>query len=55
MSGGELLKRASYFTMVGLVGFAVAVYGPHILGGTFAYAELQSGRARWDSNPRPSD
>lgn len=39
---GELLKRAYYYMMVGLVGFAIAVYGPHILGGVFAYDELPS-------------
>jgi len=37
---GELLKQAYYYMMVGLVAFAVAVYGPHVLDGVFAYEGL---------------
>lgn len=37
---GELVKYAYYFVMVGLVGYAVATYGPYVFGGVFAYEEL---------------
>lgn len=34
---GELVKYAYYFLVVGLIAYAVATYGPHLLGGVFAY------------------
>lgn len=37
---GELIKLAYYYLMVGLVAYAVATYGPYILGGVFAYTAL---------------
>lgn len=37
---GELVKFAYYFLMLGLIAYAVATYGPHVLGGVFAYDEL---------------
>ncbi|AHG05071.1 hypothetical protein HALDL1_01685 [Halobacterium sp. DL1] len=39
---GELLKYAYYCVMVGLVAYALAMYGPHVLGGPFAYDELSA-------------
>ena len=37
---GELVKVAYYFIMVGLVAYAVALYGPFVLEGTLAYEGL---------------
>lgn len=34
---GELVKYAYYLVMVGLVAYALATYGPYVLGGPFAY------------------
>ncbi|MFB6194919.1 MAG: hypothetical protein ABEI80_02020 [Haloplanus sp.] len=38
---GELVKFAYYLLMVGLVGQAVATYGPYLLEGVFAYEALE--------------
>lgn len=34
---GELVKYAYYIVMLGLVAYAVATYGPHVLDGVFEY------------------
>lgn len=39
---GELVKLAYYYLMVGLVAYAVATYGPYVLGGAFAYRALDA-------------
>ncbi|WP_233560761.1 hypothetical protein [Haloarcula sp. Atlit-47R] len=39
---GELVKVAYYYLMVGLVAYAVATYGPHILGGALGYSALDA-------------
>ncbi len=38
---GELVKFAYYYLMLGLVGYAVALYGPFLLSGVFAYTALE--------------
>jgi hypothetical protein len=35
---GEVVKLAYYFLLVGLVAYAVALYGPYILGGIFEWS-----------------
>jgi hypothetical protein len=37
---GEFVKYAYYFVMVGLIGFALATYGPYVLDGVLSYEEL---------------
>lgn len=37
---GELVKFAYYYLVLGLIAYAVAVYGPFVLGGAFAYTAL---------------
>ena len=39
---GELVKLAYYYLMVGLVAYAIATYGPHILGGALGYSALDA-------------
>lgn len=38
---GELVKFAYYLLVVGLVAYAIATYGPHMLGGALAYGGLE--------------
>lgn len=38
---GELVKYAYYYVMLGLIAYAVAVYGPHVLEGALAYEGLE--------------
>lgn len=35
---GELIKHTYYFLLIGLVIYAIALYGPHILGGVFKWS-----------------
>lgn len=39
---GELIKLAYYYLMVGLVAYAIATYGPHILSGALGYSALDA-------------
>lgn len=39
---GELVKLAYYYLMVGLVAYAIATYGPHILTGALGYSALDA-------------
>lgn len=39
---GELVKLAYYYLMVGLVAYAIATYGPHILSGALGYSALDA-------------
>ena len=38
---GELVKWAYYYVMLGLVVYAIATYGPHILGGALQYTAYE--------------
>lgn len=38
---GELVKFAYYCLMLGLIGYAVALYGPFLLSGVFSYTALE--------------
>lgn len=38
---GELVKWAYYYVMLGLVVYAVATYGPHVLGGALEYTAYE--------------
>ena len=39
---GELVKLAYYYLMVGLVAYAIATYGPHVLSGVLGYSALDA-------------
>lgn len=39
---GELVKLAYYYLMVGLVAYAIATYGPHVLSGALGYSALDA-------------
>lgn len=38
---GELVKSAYYVIMLGLIGYAVATYGPHIIDGALGYERIE--------------